>query len=136
VVTLLVVDKIEDLLSYNVIRFRNGLGLTQDELAEKAGLSLRMIQKMEYKQAWPSPTTIESVAKALQIESCELFSPRKPKPSPTMESLLLALTQLQKENDELKAKCEKAKSADGALARAIAGSIINRNKPKKKGDAG
>lgn len=52
--------------------YRNKLGLTQSELAQKSGLSLRTIQRIE-SGLEPKGFTLKSIAKALEIESTDLF---------------------------------------------------------------
>lgn len=62
-------------LSENVSKRRSKLGMTQSMLAEKAGFSLNMIQKVEYQKSWPSPDTLEKIASALDCEPWELLRP-------------------------------------------------------------
>lgn len=64
---------VKSALSENVTTRRNRLDLTQAQLAEASGLSLKMIQKVEYQQAWPSPDTLSKIAQALQCKPWELL---------------------------------------------------------------
>lgn len=95
---------VQYLLSYNLLRLRNERGLTQAEAAEKADLSLRMYQTLEYQKGWLSAQTIDKLAKGFKVSPSELFADVKPKPSITIEYLLKALEELNKENERLKSK--------------------------------
>ncbi len=57
--------KARDLLSKNIVRLRDARDWTQAELAEACDLSLKMIQKLEYGKAAPSPETLDKLSKAL-----------------------------------------------------------------------
>jgi transcriptional regulator with XRE-family HTH domain len=52
--------------------YRNKLGLTQAELAQKSGLSLRTVQRIESGMV-PKGYTLKSIAKALEVDSNLLF---------------------------------------------------------------
>lgn len=62
-----------EILSKNVIFFRKKLGLTQSQLAEKSDLSIKMIQKIEYKSVNPSSETIDRIAQALGVTASDLY---------------------------------------------------------------
>ncbi len=66
--------KAKDLLSNNLSRIREQQGFTQPELAEKAGLSPKMIQKIEYGQTNPSTNTLDKLSHALGVPLTELFA--------------------------------------------------------------
>ena len=68
---------IRDILSANIVRFRTELGLTQEELAEKADVSVRYLQQLEGGVSWPSDKIIMKLAKALKIEPSLLFAVKK-----------------------------------------------------------
>ncbi len=64
---------------------RTAAGLTQTELAEKAGLHRQAIAKLELGERQPAWETVRSITKALGV-SCEAFEgepavnpPRKPR---------------------------------------------------------
>ncbi len=52
--------------------YRKKLGYTQSELAEKSGLSLRTVQRME-NGSMPSGYTLKSLARALEVEPEDLI---------------------------------------------------------------
>jgi len=51
------------------------LGLTQEKLAEFAELSVQMINMIEGCRAWVSDKTLTSLAKILEVEVYQLFTP-------------------------------------------------------------
>ncbi|WP_231372674.1 helix-turn-helix domain-containing protein [Aureivirga sp. CE67] len=55
----------------NLLKYREKLNLTQNELAEKAGVSVRTIQRIE-KGAEPKGYTLKVLSKALEISEEEL----------------------------------------------------------------
>ena len=62
------------LLARNIKRFREVLGISQMELAEKVGCSPTLIGKIEVMKRFPSANTLNLLAKALKIEPADLFS--------------------------------------------------------------
>jgi transcriptional regulator with XRE-family HTH domain len=64
----------KDLIARNVRTLRDRLNLTQEELAEKAGLSLRAVQKIEHGVSMPRSDTLDSIANVLQVTSSEMLS--------------------------------------------------------------
>jgi transcriptional regulator with XRE-family HTH domain len=65
-------------LQANLKRLRKAQGLTQEALAEKAGLEYKYFQKIESGR-WPGLqlSTIERLAKALRVEAWELLQTPK-----------------------------------------------------------
>ena len=73
-------ENTEDLrktLSANLKKQREFLGLTQEKLAENAGLSANMVNDIEGCRSWVSDKTIVKLASALKIETYRLFMPLK-----------------------------------------------------------
>lgn len=60
-------------LGENVKSSRKKLGLTQAELANKAGISLIFLQGIEAGRKWISPTTTKTLARALHLTESQLF---------------------------------------------------------------
>jgi transcriptional regulator with XRE-family HTH domain len=56
----------------NVRRFRNAKGWTQEELADRVGLSVRYVGQIERGQASMSITVLGRIASALKVEPTEL----------------------------------------------------------------
>jgi transcriptional regulator with XRE-family HTH domain len=62
-------------LSANIKKQRENAGLTQEKLAEKAGISANMINDIEGCRSWISDKTLVKLATALQTETYRLFMP-------------------------------------------------------------
>jgi len=65
---------IRTLLSFNIKKRRQILGLSQVNLAEKIGTSTQYIGQIEQNKKFPSPEMLERIAEALEIDSPQLFS--------------------------------------------------------------
>jgi len=65
------------ILSRNIKRFRNRLGLSQLHLALELGISTTFLSDIETGKKWVSAQTLSQIAKALKIEVYELFKPEK-----------------------------------------------------------
>ena len=71
-------DKAGDLrktLSANIKKQREFLGITQEKLAEKAGMSANMVNDIEGCRSWISDKTLVKLASALKVETYRLFMP-------------------------------------------------------------
>ena len=67
------VEKIRTILLRNIKHARKSIGLNQEALAEKSGLSLGMIKNIERGTKWPSAASIEAISKALRLPVSQLF---------------------------------------------------------------
>ncbi|MDZ7618235.1 MAG: helix-turn-helix transcriptional regulator [Patescibacteria group bacterium] len=65
-------DKWMDYVGGRIREFRTTAGLTQEELAVKAGLPQSHISKLENRRHSPSHLTIQKIAKALGIKASQL----------------------------------------------------------------
>jgi transcriptional regulator with XRE-family HTH domain len=88
---------IRGLLSFNIKKRRQILGISQVNLAEKVGTSTQYIGQIEQNKKFPSPEMLERIAEALEVDSPQLFS---------MEAYSQTAIQQFKEN--LKSNLEKA----------------------------
>jgi len=68
---------IRQILAQNVKKRRESLGMTQEQLAETAKLSLQTINTLEGCRMWISDKSITRIAKALNIEIFQLFMPNR-----------------------------------------------------------
>ena len=59
---------------------RTGLNFSQKELAEKTGLTLRTIQRIENNEVKPSLYSLRMIGEALQIDLTEFISKSETKP--------------------------------------------------------
>jgi len=67
--------ELRKILSVNIKKQREFLSLTQEKLAEKAGMSANMINDIEGCRSWVSDKTLVKLASALKIETYRLFMP-------------------------------------------------------------
>ena len=65
---------IRQILAENIKEKRKKKGLTQEKLAEKAGLSLQYLAMLELAHKFPSGEMLERLANALDIETYELLA--------------------------------------------------------------
>ena len=79
--------EVQSVLAYNIKKYRNTKGLTQEQLAEKAGTSTNYLGSIETGKKYPSPQMIDKLAKALDINPLDLFK----KESPDMQSIKQSL---------------------------------------------
>jgi transcriptional regulator with XRE-family HTH domain len=73
------------ILSQNIKNARESLHITQEKLAEYAGLSLSSIVDIERRRTWVSDKTLLNIARALNMEAYQLLIP--PEKAPSMDSL-------------------------------------------------
>jgi transcriptional regulator with XRE-family HTH domain len=81
---------LRDILANNLRSNRRKCGLSQEKLAEKAGISTQYIAMIELSRQFPTPEMLDRIAKALEVEAYELFSV-PPSPEDAMERLHQAI---------------------------------------------
>lgn len=79
-------ENIKKILSDNLKASRKSLGMTQETLAEKAGVSLFTVQAYEAGRRWPELETLDKIASSLMIETSDLF--QKPRHESAEEEAL------------------------------------------------
>jgi transcriptional regulator with XRE-family HTH domain len=67
--------KVRKILSANLKKYREKLGLSQEKLAEKAKISTMMVKDIEACRTWISDKTLESLATALETDIYRLLMP-------------------------------------------------------------
>ena len=77
---------LRQILAENLKEHRKTLGLTQEKLAEIAGLSWQTVNSIECHRTWVSDTTLENLADALKIETFQLLLPIKETTQKTISS--------------------------------------------------
>ncbi|MCL2266837.1 MAG: helix-turn-helix transcriptional regulator [Treponema sp.] len=77
---------IREILAHNLKENRQKCGLTQEKLAEKAGISSNYLSMVEVSKKFPTPEMLDRLANALDIETFQLFDT-----SATAEGALLHL---------------------------------------------
>jgi transcriptional regulator with XRE-family HTH domain len=60
-------------MAINLRRIRSAKGLTQEELADSAGLSARYLGSIERAAVSASVTVLGQLARALRVDACELI---------------------------------------------------------------
>ena len=68
-------EVLRSLVGLNIKRFRINSGLSQEEMAEKAGISVPYLGAIERGEKWPSPATFAGIAQGLGVEPCDLMKP-------------------------------------------------------------
>jgi transcriptional regulator with XRE-family HTH domain len=64
---------LKEAMATNLRRVRHAKGLTQEELADRAGLSVRYLGSIERAAVSASVTVLGQIAKALRVDACELI---------------------------------------------------------------
>ena len=67
---------LNEVLAINLRRERHAQNLTQEELADRAGLSARYIGSIEGADVSASLTVLSQLARALSVSPCDLIDPR------------------------------------------------------------
>lgn len=67
-------ENTRELFIKNITRRRAEMGLTQSQAAELIGITLGTYQKYEYGTAFPSPDTLDELAKTLKCRISDLLS--------------------------------------------------------------
>jgi len=107
------VANVKEILAQNLKKHRKRLGITQPELAERAGLSTNYLGMIEVARNFPTADVLERLATALGIKANELFSVSD-SPEIAMEQLQMAV--LSKIDEKL---CTVDQVIEGAVKRAI-----------------
>jgi len=81
---------LKEILAQNLKKNRRRLGITQPELAERAGLSTHYLGMIEVARNFPTADVLDRLAVALGIKSNELFSVSD-SPEMAMEQLQMAI---------------------------------------------
>lgn len=68
-------QELHETLSQNIKKYRKGR-YTQEQLAEKIGVSAQNINDIEGKRRWPRESTLVKIADALEIDVYKLFIPQ------------------------------------------------------------
>ena len=64
---------LKEVMAVNLRRARHGRQLTQEELADRAGLSARYVGKIEGAKVSASVTVLGQLAQALGVDPCDLI---------------------------------------------------------------
>lgn len=70
---------LKEVMASNLRRLRHDRAMTQEELADRAGISARYVGKIERANVSASVTVLGRLAKALDTEPCDLIRQAKSK---------------------------------------------------------
>ena len=68
---------LKDVLALNVQRMRREKDITQEELADRAGISARYVGSIERAAVAPSVTILGHLADALEVDPCALITRKR-----------------------------------------------------------
>jgi len=80
---------LKERLAKNLQILRKLHGFSQAKLAELAGVSLQVVQRVETSTTWPDYNSIEAIAHALKVESVQLFDDPSRKLSAAREDVVV-----------------------------------------------
>ena len=122
---------IREILALNLKEYRRKSGLTQEKLAEKAGISANYLSMVEISRKFPTPEMLDRLARTLNIQTFQLFDP-----STTPNGALLHLEQTIIENIEKVVKTtikqEIVNEINQTVSKAIKQAFLEENKAQKK----
>jgi transcriptional regulator with XRE-family HTH domain len=68
-------SNLRQILAANIKKQRGLLGISQEKLAEMAGLSWQTVNSIECQRSWVSDNTLEVLARVLNVETFQLLMP-------------------------------------------------------------
>jgi transcriptional regulator with XRE-family HTH domain len=94
---------LRQILAANLKEQRKILGVSQEKLAEMAGLSWQTINSLECQRVWASDATLESIAQIFNIDAFQLLMPPEIRASLALNSAdaLFELAQAKRAYDEI-----------------------------------
>ena len=93
---------VHTLLAQNIKKYRQILGISQSELAERVNCSLTLIGNIEIKKRFPSSKNIDLLAQALGVKPADLFAEEN------VTDTTLRITSKQKQKAQLEKEVLKA----------------------------
>ena len=103
---------LRQILAKNIKSARTSLHITQEKLAEYAFISAPYMRDIEYCRTWVSETTLDNIARALNMEAYELLIPKKLKEDGEIKQ---SRTTLRKTTDLVAAKKRELSKKAGEL---------------------
>jgi transcriptional regulator with XRE-family HTH domain len=93
---------LRQILSANIKEQRQILGVSQEKLAEMAGLSWQTVNSIECQRTWVSDNTLEAFASVFKIETFQLLMPQETRIALSLNSTdtLRKLAEAKKDYDE------------------------------------
>jgi len=95
-------QNLRQILSANIKEQRHILGISQEKLAEMAGLSWQTVNSIECQRTWVSDKTLEALASVFKIETFQLLMPQETRIAISLNSTetLRKLAEAKKEYDD------------------------------------
>ena len=93
-------SSIVEIFASNVKTYRKQRKMTQEQLAEKCGITVKYISNIECSLSFPSAPVIAALAKTLEIPEYRLFVPEDAKPE-NYDDTYISKTVLKREIDKL-----------------------------------
>jgi transcriptional regulator with XRE-family HTH domain len=122
---------IREILTHNLKEYRRKNSLTQEKLAEKAGISANYLSMVEINRQFPTPEMLDRLAQALNIQTFQLFEPTS-----TADGALLHLEQKIVENIEKIIRTSIQQHIENEInqtvSKAIKQAFMEESKSKKK----
>jgi transcriptional regulator with XRE-family HTH domain len=118
---------IREVLAQNLKINRRKRGLTQEKLAEKAGISAHYLAMVEITRKFPTPEMLDRLARTLDIETYKLFEMS----TAPEEALRLLRQDIVSEIEQIVVK---AMSLRGAELRGILSAALVRSEARSRGN--
>ncbi|MDR2499525.1 MAG: helix-turn-helix domain-containing protein [Treponema sp.] len=99
---------IREVLAANIRENRRKLGLTQEQFAEKAGVSTHYIALIETCNKYPKPEMLERLSAALEVEPLDLFNAAAPSTESLERLIRQGISDLKEEISKMKKEVVKA----------------------------
>ena len=89
-------ESLQKRLSFNIKMNRKRVSLSQERLAEEAGISVQMMSDIEGCRRWPSEKTLAKISNALGVDAHALFLPENYNPETSAQVRAAIADDLQK----------------------------------------
>jgi transcriptional regulator with XRE-family HTH domain len=122
-------SNLRKILAINIKKHREKLGITQENLAEKADISAAMMNDIEGCRTWVSDKTLKNLSSALKVDTYRLFIPETTSGEAIPAEVVMELTfDLQEMLRAYTANVEKTLKKRGFLFdKAICGGVLSDN---------
>ncbi|MDR2717317.1 MAG: helix-turn-helix domain-containing protein [Treponema sp.] len=96
-------QNLRQILSENIKEQRQILGISQEKLAEMAGLSWQTVNSIECQRTWVSDNTLKALAAVFEIETFQLLMPHETRAAISLNSTkaLRKLAEAKKDYDRI-----------------------------------
>ena len=86
----------QNLLNTNIKNLRCNLDLTQEEFAEKIGISVQGLSNLERNRYQPTAETVDKICKVFKITPCELLLEKSDDSEVIISNIVALLSQCKK----------------------------------------